>query len=291
MTALAAGEGACPGWTWSWELRSVNGKGRDIRLRAPDWLTGLDAALRQRLTAAVERGNVTCSLRLSREATATDDPDRLAALLDALRGVEAAAADRGLTLRPTSAAEILGLRGPGTEPAPLDAEAQAALLAQILDSFPSVLAAFQQMRGVEGAAVTTVLYGQLDRISELVAAAQTAVAAREDQRGAGFAAALARVVGQLGEVDESRVAQEIALLAVKADVTEEIDRLTAHIAAARALLEAQGAVGRKLDFLCQELNREANTLCAKSQDAALTQVGLDLKHTIDQFREQVQNLE
>lgn len=293
MTALAAGEGAAPGWTWSLELRSVNGKGRDLRMRLPDWLTGLEAAMRAALTQRIARGSVTCSLRLSRVVSDGEglDSARLDGLLDSLQAVETAAARAGVSLRPTSAAEILAMRPQGAEAAPLTAEEQAALLAAIIDSLPPILSAFEDMRQAEGAALAQVLTVQLSEIAALVTRAEEAIAARAPQMEANFRAALARVADQLGEVEEGRVAQELALLAVKADVTEEIDRLRTHLDAANALLGAEGAVGRKLDFLCQELNREANTLCAKSQDAALTQIGLDLKHSIDQFREQVQNLE
>ena len=147
------------------------------------------------------------------------------------------------------------------------------------------------MRAEEGRALHRVLSGQLDTIAALVEEAATAAQARSGAQRAAMAAALARVMDNAGGVDEARVAQELALIAVKADVTEELDRLRAHVGAARDLLGAGAAVGRKLDFLCQEFNREANTLCSKAQSAALSRIGLELKTVIDQMREQVQNVE
>jgi uncharacterized protein (TIGR00255 family) len=154
-----------------------------------------------------------------------------------------------------------------------------------------LLAEFQAMRAAEGAALNSVITAQLDRIDALVALAATEAGARRDAASAALRDALARVLANVDGVDETRLAQELALIAVKTDVTEELDRLAAHVTAARALLAEGGQVGRKFDFLMQEFMREANTLCSKAQSLALTQVGLDLKTTIDQMREQVQNVE
>ena len=156
---------------------------------------------------------------------------------------------------------------------------------------PGLLADFQAMRASEGAALQGVIAGQLDQIAGLVAQAATEAAARRDAQATALREAMARVLANAEGVDEARLAQELALLAVRNDVTEEIDRLTAHVAAARALLADGGQVGRKFDFLVQEFMREANTLCSKAQSLALTRIGLDLKTLIDQMREQVQNVE
>ncbi len=292
MTGFASGKGAFGPHGWSWELRSVNGKGLDMRLRVPDWLTGLEAALRAELSKQVSRGNVTLSMRLSREETTSDiqlNAQAMEAALDALAQTEALASARGVLLAPSKASDLLALKGM-TE-AGGDFDDPAPLVEQLKAEFGSLLAAFLDMRQSEGAALAGILGGQLDQIAQLTDQAATLAEQRRDEMAQTLRDNLARVVDNAQGVDPERVAQELALIAVKADITEEIDRLAAHVTAARALLAQDGPVGRKLDFLMQEFNRETNTLCSKSQNAELTAVGLELKAVIDQMREQVQNVE
>jgi uncharacterized protein YicC (UPF0701 family) len=255
MTAFATRRGGHAAHGWSWDLRGVNGKGLDLRLRVPDWIEGLEAGLRARLTTALGRGNVTVTLRVQSAVEGTSvglQSAALDAVLDAMAEAEARAMARGITLAPANAADVLALRGVLDVAVP-DPDT-AALGRAILDDFEAVLESFIAMRASEGAA-------------------------------------LARVIDMAEEADPARIAQELALLSVKLDVTEEIDRLRAHVAAARALLAQGSPVGRKLDFLAQEFNREANTLCSKAQHAGLTEIGLALKTVIERMREQVQNVE
>ncbi|MCC0064098.1 MAG: YicC family protein [Defluviimonas sp.] len=292
MTGFASRRGAGAGAAWVWEVRSVNGKGLDLRLRLPDGIDGLEAGARAAVARVAQRGNIALSLRLARE-TGTEaprlSPGGLAAAVSALVAVRAEAEARGLPVADPSPAEILALRGV-TEAAP-EADDGGALAAALLADLDPLLADFAAARAAEGMALGEVLAGQIARIAELTGAAAAAAEARRPEAGRALNEALARVLAGAAEADPQRVAQELALLAVKADVTEEIDRLGAHVAAARALLAAPGAVGRKFDFLMQEFMREANTLCSKSGNAELTRIGLDLKTVIDQMREQVQNLE
>ena len=294
MTGFAARRGAGAGYAWVWDLRSVNGKGLDLRLRVPDWIDGLEAAVRAELQKAATRGNVSLTLKVSQDEGREDSAFRLnagvlAAALDALGRVEAAAMATGVTLRQPTTADVLTLRGvidataQETDPAPL----RQALLADL----PGLLADFHAMRGTEGQALAAVLTSQLDRIARLIADAQSETATRATTQADTLREGLARVLAASDAVDETRLAQELALLAVKTDVTEEIDRLAAHVEAARAHVADPAPVGRKLDFLMQEFMREANTLCSKAQSLALTRIGLDLKTVIDQMREQVQNVE
>jgi len=188
-----------------------------------------------------------------------------------------------------TAADVLAVRGVlDTSAVEIDT---APLRAAILADLPPLLADFAAMRAAEGAALQAVIVGQLDEVARLTAAAAIEAAARREASSMALREAMARVLANADGVDEARLAQELALIAVKNDVTEELDRLTAHIAAARALLTDAGPVGRKFDFLMQEFMREANTLCSKAQALALTRIGLDLKTVIDQMREQVQNVE
>lgn len=292
MTGYASAEGQAVGLRWSWDIRSVNGRGLDIRLRLPDQIDGLDAAVRAAVQKVVSRGNVTVSLRIASDDVAGVgrlNSEALGAAMAWISEVEAVADTAGLSLAATSAAEILGLRGVvETGAAETDtAGLQATLTAEI----PALLEAFDASRAAEGAALESVIGAQVDAISEQVAAARALREARSAQFAASFQAAAARVIEAADGIDDDRVAQELAVLAIKTDVTEELDRLGSHIDAARALLAQDGPKGRKLDFLTQEFNREANTLCSKAQFAPLTQIGLELKYTIDQMREQVQNVE
>lgn len=294
MTGFAARRGAGAGHAWVWDLRSVNGKGLDLRLRVPDWIEGLEAALRAELQRAVTRGNVSLTLKVAQEDGRDDTAFRLnegalLAALTALGRVEAAAMASGVTLGQATAADVLTLRGV------IDASQQetdtAPLRQAILADLPGLLDAFAASRRTEGVALAAVLGAQIDRIADLTADARQEVAARTSVQATTLREALARVLAATDAIDETRLAQELALLAVKTDITEELDRLAAHVAAAKAHLVDRAPIGRKLDFLMQEFMREANTLCSKAQSLALTRIGLDLKTVIDQMREQVQNVE
>ncbi len=292
MTGFAARNGESDGFTWAWEVRSVNAKGLDIRLRVPDWVDGLEAAVRKQVAKSVGRGNINLTLRVQRDEGATPlnlNNAQLARVLQALSRIEDAAADSDLTLVHCTAADVLAQRGVIDTSVVQDDTGP--LLAALLDDLPPLLEDFTAMRRNEGAALDKVIHEQIDQIEVLTKAAAKAAKARRDDVAKTLRENLARVLDNTDGADPDRVAQELALLAVKSDVMEELDRLRAHVDAARDLTGKSGPVGRKLDFLMQEFMREANTLCSKSQSVDLTRIGLDLKAVIDQMREQVQNVE
>lgn len=275
-----------------WDLRSVNGRGLDLRFRLPDWLDGLEVSLRKQLSDRVRRGNVTLTLKLARAEQSGAMRLNLAALDAAVVMVMAAetrAEMQGLGLAPMTAADLLSMRGI-VESGP-DLADPAPLIATLVTQFAPLLDSFEASRAAEGAALLRILTAQIDTIATLTTQAQAATEGRRSDQVAALKAALARLSEAAPHVEPARLEQELALIAVKTDVTEELDRLKAHVVAARALLAEVEPIGRKLDFLMQEFNREANTLCAKSQNPDLTRIGLDLKTVIDQMREQVQNLE
>ncbi|MBW4708936.1 YicC family protein [Roseobacter sp. YSTF-M11] len=292
MTGFASGTGSAPPHSWAWELRGVNGKGLDLRLRVPDWIDGLEAGLRRMLSAAVARGNVTLSLRLARDEHAGGtqiNEAQLASVLTAMATIEARAMDAGVSLAPSTSADIVALRGVLEQSTNED---DAGPLARaLLAEAGELIQNFNAMRDSEGAALQGVLGSQLEEVAALTAQAAGLADARSAQMAETLKRNLSRVMENAEGADADRVAQELALIAVKSDVTEEIDRLSAHVDAARDLIGQGGPVGRKLDFLMQEFNREANTLCAKAQSTELTRCGLALKAVIDQMREQVQNVE
>jgi len=292
MTGFASGKGEMAPFSWTWEIRSVNAKGLDMRLRVPDWIEGLETTLRARLSKALGRGNVTLSLKVQREETGGSlqlNTATLDSMMRAVAQVSAAAEARGMVLAPVTAVDLMGLRGVMEQGSSEDENK--ALGAAVLEGFAPVLAQFLEMRGNEGVALHAVLTRTVDEIENLTDQAEAAIAGRKEDMEEALRNALARVMQNVEAMDADRLAQEMALIAVKTDVTEELDRLRAHITAARGLLQERKPVGRKLDFLMQEFNREANTLCSKSQNTALTRIGLDLKTVIDQMREQVQNVE
>jgi len=292
MTGFASGQGRFGRFSWTWEMRSVNGKGLDLRMRLPDWIEGLEPALKADITPHIARGNVTLGLRVIRDDEAAQmalNPVQLDVILTAMAEVEAEAMERGLSLAPANATDILALRGV-LDTAPVEDDTSG-LAKAITKDFKDVFKRFLAMRRSEGKAMHALLSGHVDEIERLVGAATDLLDQRRDDMAMALRTAMQRVLENSDGVDEQRLSQELAMIAVKTDVTEEIDRLGAHIEAARLLLAAKEPIGRKLDFLSQEFNREANTLCSKAQSKALTGVGLDLKVVIDQMREQVQNVE
>jgi uncharacterized protein (TIGR00255 family) len=293
MTGFATMSGAGLGHEWHWDIRSVNGKTLDLRLRLPDWIESLEPIVRKEISAVCARGNLSVSLKVSRldqgQGISVSDSG-LAAALSAIAAVETAALERSIPLAPLTSAEVLNLRGVA-EMGQSEFSQTAELRKVVLEPLPQLLIEFPNARRDEGQLLASLIAGQIDKIEQLVEVAREAAVMRRSESDRAFKAALARVMhGAIG-ADPDRVAQELAILAVKADITEEIDRLGAHIIAARALLHSADPIGRKFEFLSQEFVREANTLCSKSGSSALTAIGLDLKHTIDQMREQIMNVE
>ncbi len=292
MTGYASLKGQFESYSWVWDLRSVNARGLDIRLRVPDWIAGLEDALRKAIGAELGRGSINASLKLSREAQEGAQALSAAGLeraLAMLAEISHQAGSHRVALGAPSPVEIAAMRGVVENAAP-EGDSKPLLLA-LTAQIPTLLTAFNKMRASEGAALAGVLNGQLDQTAALVGEAQVAAKARASAQVENLRSNLARVMENVDNADPDRVAQELAMIAVKSDIREEIDRLDAHVAAARSLLGGAGPHGRKLDFLMQEFNREANTLCSKSQFQELTRIGLDLKHIVDQMREQVQNVE
>jgi uncharacterized protein (TIGR00255 family) len=304
MTGFARHQAALPegagGGALTWEIRSVNGRGLDVRARLPAGWDELDGPVRQAVGKALTRGNVSLTLTVESDRIQAA-PAVNHALLDQLAAVAAQTAQRHPDLQPARIDGLLAIRGvlEAGESAPMDpAQATARREAQraaALDGLEAALADLVAARTAEGARLETVLRGLLDHIDALRARACDLKETQPEALRARFAAQLGTLLdtlgGQPGPQAEDRFYQEAAILATKADVREELDRLATHVAAARELLDDGGVVGRRFDFLCQEFNREANTLCSKAAEPALTTIGLDLKTAIDQVREQVQNIE
>jgi uncharacterized protein (TIGR00255 family) len=291
MTGFARSDGNDEVVSWGWEAKSVNGRGLDIRCRVPGGMDQIDARARARITALFSRGSINLNLQTQRKSGGVDyaiNRDLLEKLIDVAAeyadkpGVEAARIDGLFALR-----GVVEVSDQQEEDKATREEREASILASLEDVLQNLALA----RAEEGARIDAVLREQINEIEALSDAARKSAAAQPEAIRARLAEQIASIMEAGLQADPERITQEAAVLAVKSDIREEIDRLDAHIAAARELLDQGGVVGRRLDFLAQEFNREANTLCSKSPDNDLTSIGLDLKTVIDRLREQVQNIE
>ncbi len=290
MTGFARAHDNLGPWRYAWEIKTVNSKGLDLRLRTPPNFDAVEIKARALIAGKIARGACFANLTAKRDDAAVETRINRAALdklLKALDDVPLHAA-----LRPASLDGLLAVRGivDVIEPED-DEERRNALDGQILSTLAEALEALVASRFDEGAALAGVLTARLDRIAELTTRAERLPGRGADAIRARLAQQVAALLESANAFDPQRLHQEAVLLAVKADIREELDRLTAHVASAHALLAKGGPVGRRLDFLAQELSRETNTLCAKSNDPELTAIGLELKIEVEQWREQVQNIE
>jgi uncharacterized protein (TIGR00255 family) len=290
MTGFARSHGASGSYAWSWEIKSVNAKGLEVRLRLPPGFDAVEIPVRTRAAEMLSRGNVYATLTVKREGITPvvriNEPV-LKAVIDAVSGLSG----RVDAERPRIDG-LLGLKGViDVTDAEESEEEKAAAEAAAVKGFVDALKGLAEMRRHEGDAIGRVLPARLDEMAALSARAEATPGRQPEAVKKKLGDQIAVLLEASSRFDPDRLHQEAILLAGKADIREELDRLAAHIAQARKLMKAGGAIGRKLDFLSQELNRETNTLCAKSNDVELTNIGLELKSVVEQFREQVQNLE
>ncbi len=290
MTGFARGAGAAVGHNWNLEIKSVNNKGLDVRTRFPSFLEGFDLEVKKIVSGKLTRGSVFVSLNIEADENSSGfsvHEERLQALVSVAQrfsGVEG--------IEPASIDGLMAIKGiVEVSSAELADEDKKTLIVELKTSLLAVVKDLQQTRADEGKRMESFLFGQIDEIERLTQEAKQMSGNRIEAMNARFQMQLEKRTKTDKPVSDERLAQEIAVLAVKSDIQEEIDRLESHIEEARNLLSEKKPVGRRLDFLCQEFNRETNTLCSKSSDTKLTKVGLDLKTTIDQFREQIQNIE
>ena len=290
MTGFARADGVSGPYAWAWELKSVNAKGLELRLRTPQGWDAIEASLRGRAAEFLARGTVHANLSVQRAGVApvvrVNEPV-LAAVIATMRDVA-----KRIEASPPTMDGILGLKGV-IEVIDEDEreEDRRAGEAAVIAGFGVALVSLAEMRRREGDALAAILRTRLDQIAGLTARAESAPGRKPEAIKARLAEQIAMLLDTGSRFDPDRLHQEAIMIASKADIREELDRLVAHVAQARHLIDAGGPAGRKLDFLSQELNRESNTLCAKSNDVELTNIGLELKTVVEQFREQVQNLE
>ncbi len=290
MTGFARSGGERGAYAWTWELKSVNGRGLDLRCRMPSGHDALEPQVRREAGKRFQRGNVTINLQLQQtagEGTVRINEAVLTQLVEVMQELETR-----IVASPPRLDGLLALRGVMEIAEPEESESEReAREHDMLASLNEALDALAAARRAEGERLAAILTAQLAEIETLVGAAAGAAEAQPAALKARLHEQVKALLDEAPALPEERLTQEVALLTVKADVREELDRLGSHLAAARELLAAGNEVGRRLDFLAQEFNREANTLCAKSAGAELTAIGLDLKAVIDRLREQTQNIE
>ncbi|MDR7032351.1 YicC/YloC family endoribonuclease [Mesorhizobium sp. BE184] len=291
MTGFARAVAEHDGTAIAWEVKSVNGKSVEVRLRLPSGFERLEPATRQAVQKRFARGNFQATLAIAHPGAIQAQPVVNEAFLKDLAGLARRLQEQfGAT--PATADGLLSLRGVLELPEAIETdEARAAIDQAIEATLAQALTGLEEARRAEGQALGSVLSGHLDSIEVLTARAEADPSREPATIREKIAEQVRLLMDNSANLDENRLHQEAAFLATKADIREEIDRLKTHVASGRALLAAGGAIGRKLDFLAQEFNRESNTLCSKSNAASVTAIGLELKAVVDQFREQVQNLE
>jgi uncharacterized protein (TIGR00255 family) len=290
MTGFARGHGVCGSYAWAWEIKSVNSKGLDLRLRLPPGWEAIETVLRARAVETLTRGSIQAGLSIERTGAAVAVRVNTAVLEAVLAAARQLA--RRIEASPPTLDGLLGLKGvlEVSDPEENEGERRGAEAA-VATGFAEVIAALAAMRRHEGENLARVLAARLNEIAALTERAERAPSRRPEAIRARLAEQVATLLAQSELFDHDRLHQEAILIATKADVREELDRLAAHVAQAQSLIGQGGPIGRRLDFLAQELNREANTLCAKANDVELTNIGLELKAAVEQFREQVQNVE
>ena len=290
MTGFARGHGVAGSYAWSWEIKSVNAKGLDLRLRLPPGWDAIEVPARARAAETLSRGTAYANLTVERKGVATTvkvNEPVLSAVLATLKRLH-----ERVEAAPATLDGILSLKGviEITEEDEREEDRRAAEAA-ILEGFDNALGELVAMRREEGATLGRVLSKRLKEIAALAARAEVAPGRKPEAIKARLAEQVATLLSASTRFDSDRLHQEAIMLASKTDIREELDRLASHVAQAQKLLADGGPVGRRLDFLAQELNRESNTLTAKANDVELTNIGLELKSAVEQFREQVQNLE
>jgi uncharacterized protein (TIGR00255 family) len=290
MTGFARTEGTENGYSWSWEIRSVNARSLDARLRLPPGMDRLEARLKPEVTRKFQRGNISATLSLVRPpkqsslSVNTDVLDQVLALANDIAG--------RVKANPPTIDGLLSVRGVlDTVEEEESSEGRVMLDDAIVLSFGSGLDSLGENREQEGQRLGDVVKGHIDEIATLASRADSAAAASPAAVDKRLREQVRALIKDEPSLPEERIAQEVALLVAKGDIREELDRLKAHVEAARELLQSNEPIGRPFDFLCQEFNREANTLCSKASDIELTRIGLDLKASIERLREQIQNIE
>ena len=294
MTGYASGSAQVGSVSLDLEIKSVNSKSLDLKIYLPDYLSSLENELRQVASGKIFRGSVVLKIKVSQHSELSNEyflnDQVLNTVFEKIQNIEKICKEKNIPLEPLKASDFLAVKGVWEE----DKNASTFIddmKSIILDKANELIESLLEARKKEGQGLLTVLADKLASILALHKAAEEILPERSKHLEKNFKSLIDKIMSEHSQLDENKIEHEIAIIAIKQDITEELDRLKVHILSMQDLLNSTGAIGKKLDFLSQELNREVNTICSKSQYSALTKIGIEMKTLVDQFREQVQNVE
>ena len=294
MTGYASGSAQVGSVLLDLEIKSVNSKSLDLKIYLPEYLSSLENELRQVASGKVFRGSVVLKIKVSQHSELSSDyvlnDQVLNTVFEKIQNIEKICAEKNIPLEPLKASDFFAVKGVWEE----DKNASTFIddmKSVILDKANELIESLLEARKKEGQGLLTILADKLASILALHKAAEEILPERSKHLEKNFKSLIDKIMSEHSQLDENKIEHEIAIIAIKQDITEELDRLKVHILSMQDLLNSTGAIGKKLDFLSQELNREVNTICSKSQYSALTKIGIEMKTLVDQFREQVQNVE
>ena len=294
MTGYASGSAQVGSVSLDLEIKSVNSKSLDLKIYLPEYLSSLENELRQVASGKVFRGSVVLKIKVSQHSELSNEyflnDQVLNTVFEKIQNIEKICKEKNIPLEPLKASDFLAIKGVWEE----DKNASTFIddmKSIILDKANELIESLLEARKKEGQGLLTILADKLASILALHKAAEEILPERSKHLEKNFKSLIDKIMSEHSQLDENKIEHEIAIIAIKQDITEELDRLKVHILSMQDLLNSTGAIGKKLDFLSQELNREVNTICSKSQYSALTKIGIEMKTLVDQFREQVQNVE
>ena len=294
MTGYASGSAQVGSVSLDLEIKSVNSKSLDLKIYLPEYLSSLENELRQVASGKVFRGSVVLKIKVSQHSELSNkyvlNDQVLNTVFEKIQNIEKICQEKNIPLEPLKASDFFAIKGVWEE----DKNASTFIddmKSIILDKANELIESLLEARKKEGQGLLTILADKLASILALHKAAEEILPERSKHLEKNFKSLIDKIMSEHSQLDENKIEHEIAIIAIKQDITEELDRLKVHILSMQDLLNSTGAIGKKLDFLSQELNREVNTICSKSQYSALTKIGIEMKTLVDQFREQVQNVE
>ena len=294
MTGYASGSAQVGSLSLDLEIKSVNSKSLDLKIYLPEYISSLENELRQVTSSKVFRGSVVLKIKVSQNSEFSNEycfNDKvLNTVFEKIQNIEKICDEKNIPLEPLKASDFFTIKGVWEE----DKNASNFIddmKSVILDKANELIDSLLQARKKEGQGLLIVLADKLASILELHKAAEEILPERSKHLEKNFKSLIEKIISENSQLDENKIEHEIAIIAIKQDITEELDRLKVHLLSMQDLLNYAGVIGKKLDFLSQELNREVNTICSKSQYSALTKIGIEMKTLVDQFREQVQNVE
>jgi uncharacterized protein (TIGR00255 family) len=294
MTGYASGSVQADSLSIDFELKSVNSKSLDIKIYLPEYLSVLESELRLFILKKISRGSILFKIRVNQHKELSNhylfNDQVLKNVIEKFENIKTICNEKNIPLDPVKASDFFAIKGVWEENKNSSPNVDA-IKSIIFDRTNELLESLQQARKKEGQGLQKILSEKLSNIMALNLSAEKVLPERSDYLKKNFKTAIDKILSEHSQLDENKIEQEIAIIAIKQDITEELDRLKVHILSMQDLLNSSGIVGKKLDFLSQELNREVNTICSKSQYSALTKIGIEMKTLVDQFREQVQNVE